>query len=396
MVPHEKVSFFLFITVNNRLSTMPRKSKNFSFRVNRKAFGLTYSCPVDADDNPIQEHEEILELLNEKGPNQYIIGKELHESGKVHWHVYVKYDSIIDSTDVRLFDLLGVHPNIVDGAPGKGWQAYCVKDKDFVSNFYQNDPYKIAVDMDNPDEALNYLWEKQPRNMLERGHLIEQNLRKRKHIPVPQKRYFGPFPEEFYPPYDWDLKTHSILIVGPSGMGKTQFGRYFLGDCDYIKGTLEPLKQCVFDKPLLFDEITMLDLDPEQSKEITDVENGGSIKMRFKNTQIPPGVPRIFIHNIEYPFRNPSNAVYGRRVLTHVIDGPFAAARVALIEAERVANAAAVAAREARLQLDAAETELVRQNAEEGQSTLKFKKPADRSSSPALKSDDDDGPRISD
>lgn len=82
---------------------MPGKAKEKgNFRVNRKAFGLTYSCPTDPavmidNDNPIQTHAELLEFLDTKVPNQYIIGKELHESGKVHWHVYVKYDHIIDS-----------------------------------------------------------------------------------------------------------------------------------------------------------------------------------------------------------------------------------------------------------------------------------------------------------
>ena len=79
---------------------MPRKSKVAAagnFRVNRKAFGLTYSCPVNASDNPIQTHDELRNLLDEKGANQYIIGKENHQSGKVHWHVYVKYDQEVDS-----------------------------------------------------------------------------------------------------------------------------------------------------------------------------------------------------------------------------------------------------------------------------------------------------------
>ena len=82
------------------------------FRVNRKAFGLTYSCPKTADDNPITTHKELIEFLETKGVCEYIVGKELHESGKVHWHAYVKYDHAIDSVDARLFDVKGVHPNI--------------------------------------------------------------------------------------------------------------------------------------------------------------------------------------------------------------------------------------------------------------------------------------------
>jgi hypothetical protein len=88
----------------------------------------------------------------------------------------------------------------------------------------------------------------------------------------------------------------------------------------------------------------MLGADPEQSKEVTDVENGGSIKMRYKDVTIPPGVRRVFVHNIEHPFRNPSGAVYGRRLVTHVISGPIAAAQAAVFEAEKASASAAAAA----------------------------------------------------
>lgn len=108
-----------------------------AFRVHRMGFGLTYSAPdVEGEDNPITTHEELLEFLTEKyGENDYIIGKELHVNGKVHWHVYIKYYEKVDSTDPRLFDFKGVHPNIISGVPGKGWMAYCVKEKEFITNF---------------------------------------------------------------------------------------------------------------------------------------------------------------------------------------------------------------------------------------------------------------------
>jgi hypothetical protein len=338
---------------------MPRKGKSSGgFRINRKAFGLTYSCPRGEAcrdlpagehhpqckcENPIKTHKELIEFLDGKGVHEYIVGKEAHKSGKTHWHAYVKYDTIIDSTDARIFDCNGVHPNIVDGAPGKGWQAYCTKDKEYETNFYGTNPFKKATLCDSAEEAIDMLWQTRPEDMCKHGDRIEENLRKRlgaKHL---QKRYDGPYPQEFYPS-GWDPDTHALLIVGPPGLGKTQFARYLLGDCDYIKGDLEPLRKIRFDKPILFDEVHMLEKDPEQSKEITDIENGGTIHMRFKNVQIPPGIRRVFVHNKEHPFRNPSGAVYGRRVHTHIIDGPCAQVAAAAAHAAAAAAHASAAA----------------------------------------------------
>ena len=126
---------------------MPRKPRQpTGFRIVRKAFGLTYSCPrrggcsqlPDGEhcigcecEHPIKTHEELISFLESKGPNRYIIGKESHKSGKTHWHVCVKYDEVIDSTNPRFFDVNGAHPRIELKPPGPGWELYCTKEKDF-------------------------------------------------------------------------------------------------------------------------------------------------------------------------------------------------------------------------------------------------------------------------
>lgn len=319
---------------------MPRKRKvaEGGFRLNRKEVGLTYSCPRTTDEcralspelkqegahapeckcvQPILTHDELLAFLRSKGSEpDYIIGMETHKTGAIHWHAYVKYCAPIETSSSLYFDFKTVHPNILNGKPGIGWKNYCCKEKHYETNFYQQGAFQLALAESNKQAALELLWKREPKAMCISGHLIEANLAKRFRIEHVAKRYFGPYPEAYYP-VNWDPTSMSLLIVGQRGICKTQFARYLLGDHDYIKGEYEAgLKQCNFQRPILFDEISMLDMHPEQSKEITDVEAGGTVKCRYGDVVIPPAVQRIFLHNIEYPFKNPKCAVYGRRVQT--------------------------------------------------------------------------------
>jgi len=77
-------------------------------------------------------------------------------------------------------------------------------------------------------------------------------------------------------------------------------------------------------KPFIHDEINCLSdkCDHSVSREITDVEAGGEVMCRTSNFHIPPGLPRIFISNIEFPFRNPEFSVYGRRVVSWHVELP--------------------------------------------------------------------------
>lgn len=304
-----------------------KKKKKGGFRVNRCCFGLTYSNPTTTDgtvgQNPVGSNEALLEFLVDKyGSCDYIIGEEVHKDEGIHFHAYIKYHSNVDSIDCRLFDFNGVHPNLVPGKPGIGWKKYCVKEKKYITNFYEECPYSQALACDTLKEALDHLWKKRPRDMAMSCHNVENNMAKRFAATIVYKLYYGPYPKHFYPPSDWDPTTHSLLLVGPPGIGKTQFARYLLGDCDYVKSKPEQLKKCSMSKPILFDEICMLKMDPEDSKEITDVENGGTVGARYNNIEIPPGLTHVFCSNMLHPFRDPNQAVYGRRVVTHVVEPP--------------------------------------------------------------------------
>jgi len=299
-----------------------------SFRVNRKKFGLTWACPkckplddynsvleppTEFWDNPIPDKDAIQNHLENLGKCKYLISEELHENKTRHYHAFVNYEKPIDSINPRLFDVCGVHPNIL--TPKGGWEAYVAKHGDFSTNYYESNPWTAALNLPNSEAAIEHLWTKVPRDMCVSGDRIEAQIRKRMRPTYEYKVFNGPFPSNYYPE-TYDMFTHSLLICGPPGIGKTQLARYLLGKCEFCKASLDQLKTLNFEFPFIMDDIDFRNSPELVGKELTDVENGGNVPNRYADIFIPPGVPRIFTSNYQYPFADYTGAIYGRRLVT--------------------------------------------------------------------------------
>lgn len=284
------------------------------FRFNAKKLGLTYSCPENREDNPIPSCEYIRDaIVDTYGHALWTICEEKHENGKSHYHAHFVFDKKLDVANPRAFDLQGVHPNIL--VAGSGWENYVRKHGNFITN-RNPDSYAKARDAESCEAALQILWQEKPGDMMRYGESIERNLRRRFHKPPTYEPYLGPFPD--WPA--WDHTRHSLLVWGPPGGGKTQFCRWLMGhmfgEYLFVKKCHEQFKQVDQWKPFLFDEVYLIEKEQELSREITDVEAGGSLHCRNSNCTIPPQIPRVFTSNYEHPFRNPQSAVYGRRVVS--------------------------------------------------------------------------------
>lgn len=141
-------------------------------------------------------------------------------------------------------------------------------------------------------------------------------------LPPPKK--MNAFPESFKVPEAWDMFTHSLHIWGAPGIGKTIFvkqwmtAKFGVGQWAYYRGRVEALKDVCM--PFIFDEINMADRPPEESRQITEVPDGGHISARYRDISIAPNTPRIFISTGPKPFKEWYSAsgacsVYGCRVM---------------------------------------------------------------------------------
>lgn len=280
------------------------------FRLNARKVGLTYSCPVNADENPIQSREQILEILKEKfGLCLYVICTELHENGKKHYHAWLNFDKKVDTRDVRAFDIESVHPNIIQ-KPGAGWINYVKKAGQFISNVAEN-PFTLALAMNSVNEAIDSLWKAVPQTMALSADRIERNLRtKMAPPPVAFTFYDGP--------YRWPYlsEIQSVCLTGNAGIFKTNFAlskHHF--ENPFFCTHLDELKRfnSTYDG-IIFDDLDFSHLPITTQISLTDFDQGRHIHIRYGTAYIPPKTRKIFVRNYN-PFSD--DPAVNRRV-THI------------------------------------------------------------------------------
>lgn len=98
------------------------------------------------------------------------------------------------------------------------------------------------------------------------------------------------------PPADWNRETESLLLVGPTNIGKTQFAKALFENA-YVVRQLEDLKGIPQEATgLVFDDQEYAHLSLQEQKMIFDCRDETTIKMRFSNWQ-KPKLPAIFTCN---------------------------------------------------------------------------------------------------
>lgn len=97
-----------------------------SFAFNSRYVLLTYPQCGDLDGFAV------MELISSLG-GECIVGRESHEDGGVHLHVFVDFGRKFRSRKADVFDVDGRHPNLTPsrGTPEKGFD-YAIKDGDVI------------------------------------------------------------------------------------------------------------------------------------------------------------------------------------------------------------------------------------------------------------------------
>ena len=109
------------------------------FRSRAKGFILTYpQCSEDVQSQFVANGGDFPELVecSLEAPKCCRIGRERHQDGGVHFHVYLGFESPVVVNSPTLFDYFGAHGNIkpVRTTPRRAWE-YVGKDGDIIYEF---------------------------------------------------------------------------------------------------------------------------------------------------------------------------------------------------------------------------------------------------------------------
>jgi hypothetical protein len=306
-----------------------------NFRFQGVKVGLTYSCPRlgacalvpkaqghvagCACANPILSADELVgHLTTLWGDCEYVVSTELHKSGKVHYHAYLKWDTKKDTANCHWFDFKGVHPNIlVPFGNGKAWQAYVTKKGDFVSNFVVNNPFKLAMAAPTADAAVKAVFDSDPKNGVVFSNQIQTAWRimnKAPAKPLPAMVFKIPFPvlgrtreQLLSAGINRKDDEYCLIIEGPAGIGKTEFAlRIFPnGQCRLISH-IDDLKSLDMStvKAVVFDDMDFKHYPRSAQIHLCDAAVDRSIHCRYNNVVLPAGLVRIFTCNISRGISN--------------------------------------------------------------------------------------------
>lgn len=291
------------------------KKSRHNFRLSAFHLFLTY---------PFHEHlskKVILEELKKKLQIQWIIISFEGESYK-HFHILIKCKKRTNIKDPRSLDILGVHGNYKPAKNIKKAIIYICKENDVfaegidIQAFLDKNIEQVFDEinyLDTMREKLVFLFEKGITipHIIKKGSLslrsyVLDNLSKtqrlysifhtiinrRIEIPIDQ---IHKIPEEVL---DWDRKKHTLILAGPTGIGKTTLAKALLPNGLLVRH-LDKLKDLsALNEGFIIDDINLREkLSREETINLLDIENDTQVNIKHSFAEIPAYTPRIITTN---------------------------------------------------------------------------------------------------
>lgn len=270
-----------------------------AFRLNARNIFLTYAqCSLDGNDLllKLEQHEPTAVFIR--------VAAEQHEDGSPHLHALLRFPGKRDIRHADHFDFDGFHPKI---EPCRNWKKslnYLSKGGvfyDFAEEGYDAEPDGIPdpADFETKGSYLRAcLQENIPYGYADQFWKLENKVDK--HITEP-----GGGTVEHLDLLDREpARAGSTLVVGPSGVGKTQWATQWAPKPCLLASHIDDLKQVTANtQSIIFDDMDFRHWPRTSQIHLVDTDYARSINVRYGTISIPAGIKKFFTANPEsYPF----------------------------------------------------------------------------------------------
>jgi len=348
---------------------------------------LTYSCPTTGV-QPIT-----LEALHaffkaglavhgsrRKVPTEIVTSEELHQNGTPHFHVYLHFPERLTSSNMAIFDFMGIHPNRQWDKEPDDMIVYVAKDDKFIAHNVDVPAARERVAAKNrlraaaAEKAAKKVNGKGPGKesfhvqaialaklgkMKEATTLMELNdarhwathsagimrtwqdayekaRRDAAPVVIHNQGWVTPIADlNIEALLDGEDYRRTHVLVGPAGIGKTEFALYLLSQsgCQFpiVVNQIEDLKGKHYDG-VVFDEcgVNADDAIPrkwtrEQQICLVDRQHDRTLPARFSNVMLGNHVVRILTTNNLSRCIDANDPAISRRITVHdLVDKLFA------------------------------------------------------------------------
>lgn len=285
-----------------------------NFRLQGRHFFLTYpKCDLDKD--------AAYDTLNRKESIKYaIVSQEKHLDGSDHLHAYIELLKKVNIKDPRFFDIAEWHPNVQRPRNIPATINYVKKDGNFkefgIPNLEHQEEfniYKLAKELPYEEYFNTCLKRKIP------FQYANDAWKRSDAFTIGTSECEGKIRSDLSNLSYEEIKDNrkSIILIGPSGIGKTSWCKRECPKPALFVTHLDTLKQFnpKHHKCIIFDDMSFIHLPREAQIHLTDRDDDRAIHVRYGVAYIPRGTPKLFTANRDIFL---DDEAINRRIIKHI------------------------------------------------------------------------------
>lgn len=240
--------------------------------------------------NPTDEEIQFFENID---CNRIVVGDEVGDSGTRHLQGFITF-----SRAHRLAALKKLSPRAHwECAKTADAANYCMKEKILINRDnrkqgHRSDINSLKALIDSGSDLMEIREQHYGLYLRYKRVILEDMALKKAKVEIVYTEFNTPF---------IDLDEHPVVsIVGPSGIGKTQYAKAHFKNPLLVRH-IDDLKNFTDHDGIVFDDMDFTHWPPTSQIHLTDVEENSSINVKYGTALIPRGTKRIFTCNT-YPF----------------------------------------------------------------------------------------------